>query len=254
MIVVKEEDRLLLFDQHLHALASGVIGKNWGEASLPLPQQKESVEYAVANHDRGWIPLDQHPVWNEEKGQPFSFMDYPMEEKVKRYQEGVDAVEEKDDYSALLCSMHYCSFFPNSPSDTASKTFLKNESERQARLRAKLDVGITNEAIDYHFQMLQFCDDLSLYCCMNQPGVTKDRELSWFKNGFRQAFPEAPEGLIAHYIQEEKVSISPFPLQQSVTLHIPYRLVMLSTINEIGWEEAWKGAPSHIRTVSLVPA
>lgn len=37
---------------------------------------------------------------------------------------------------------------------------------------------------DKHYRLLKFCDELSLYVCMNKPGVKKKDEIDLFKDGF----------------------------------------------------------------------
>nr|WP_253735858.1 DUF3891 family protein [Paenibacillus sp. FJAT-26967] len=33
--------------------------------------------------------------------------------------------------------------------------------------------------IEQHFKLLKLCDELSLYVCLNEPGVSKDEEHPW---------------------------------------------------------------------------
>ncbi|WP_156430913.1 DUF3891 family protein [Paenibacillus sp. FJAT-26967] len=49
---------------------------------------------------------------------------------------------------------------------------------RQQRLKAKLNQP-GESMIEQHFKLLKLCDELSLYVCLNEPGVSKDEEHPW---------------------------------------------------------------------------
>ncbi|KGP71425.1 DUF3891 family protein [Pontibacillus yanchengensis] len=253
MIVLKHRNELVLFEQHYHGLASGVMAHKWKDKNFLAPHLREEVEYAVSFHDRGWMPLDQKPLWDQANHQPYSFYNYPMREKMERYHEGVDEVEKKSFYGALLCSMHYCSFFDEKSDDEDSEVFLTKEHTRQEKLKKILGGKVTENSIGFHFTLLQFCDDLSLYCCMNEPGSSKEEEVSWFKNGFRQQFPEAPNGIMPRFENKECVSLDPFPFTEPFELMIPYKTVRMEKVEAIGLEDARREAPLQQRKVKIVP-
>ncbi|KGX85654.1 DUF3891 family protein [Pontibacillus litoralis] len=253
MIVMADDQQILVFEQHHHALASGVMAKMWN-GTFPNEALRQHVEYAIAYHDRGWIPLDQTPIWNAEQQQPYSFMDYPMKEKLQRYDEGITDVERQSLYAGYLCSLHFCSFFPKESKDKNIAAFLYRENERQRLLWDKLYGSITEEEVEVHFPLLQFCDDLSLYCCMNVPGVSKEEELSWFRGGFRQVFPSFPNGMIARWDNEQTVSVDPFPFRAPFRIDFPYKRVSRRLINTNGWERAFELGEYSRRLVSFVPS
>lgn len=251
MIVLKTGQDLLLFEQHHHALVSGVMAKHWRSDSFIGGHLREQVEYAVAQHDKAWIPLDQQPLWNEEKQQPYSFVDFPMQEKMLRYQEGVHEVEKKSLYAGLLCSLHYRSFFPELSDDKGIQTFINEEELRQERLINELDGYIEEKEKNFHFDLLQFCDNLSLYCCMNEPGASKARELSWFKDGFPQQFEFAPEGIIANWNGLNNVELNPFPFENSFQVDIPFRQINQGSIKDKGIQQTWNESVLQSRSVTF---
>ncbi|WP_345241477.1 DUF3891 family protein [Pontibacillus salipaludis] len=250
MIVVSEPNHILLFQQHHHALVSGIMANNWKETGFVGEELRGDVEYAVAFHDRAWIPLDQKPRWSDHKKQPYSFIDFPEEDKVAAYRRGVDEVEEYSSYGAVLCSMHYASFYSKADIlSEAVREFLHNEEMRRERLISLLSKETAN--LKEHLDLLQFCDDLSLYCCMNSPGVKKENELSWFRDRFPQTFSIAPAGLEAEWRDEKYIAVKPFPFKGPFTVSIPYKRVSDSISADL-WEDAYKSAECHLRTITFI--
>lgn len=83
---------------------------------------------------------------------------------------------------------------------------------------------------DKHYRLLKFCDELSLYVCMNKPGVKKKDEIDLFKDGFEgtEMFNSEEEKLIqAEWVDEETIRITPFPFQTEFYTYVKYK-----TINE----------------------
>ncbi|MFD1019349.1 DUF3891 family protein [Thalassobacillus hwangdonensis] len=249
MIVNQAGDHFIMINQHDHARVSGEIVMNWKQDFLLRSKLREEADWAIGEHDRAWIQLDKKPLWNEEKERPYSFIDYPLEPKLDAYRQGLDEISETSAYAAILCSLHYSSFFPEGAKEPAIQTFLNDERNRREQLKNEMDMDIPSYLYDLHFKRLQFCDDLSLYVCMQEPGVSKANELSWFKDGFRQSFEFAPNGMIAHWEDEKTVSIDPFPLEKPFEIQIPYRKVTKQAIDEHGLQQAWDGAAVDYRKV-----
>ncbi|MCD5325585.1 MULTISPECIES: DUF3891 family protein [Pontibacillus] len=250
MIVVKNDDSIMMFNQHHHALVSGVMARKWNKEYKTKGGYEDEVEYAIMNHDRAWVPLDQKPRWNTEQHLPYSFIDYPEEEKVAAYQEGVNEIEKTSSYAALLCSLHYASFYHND--DTTSKSvkqFLHNESRRREAILSSLPVEPVR--LYDHLDLLQFCDNLSLYCCMNSPGVKKENELSWFRSGFPQKFSFAPEGVEAEWVDSTQIRIRPFPFEDAFTLSIPFKCISPSVSGD-QLLKAYHSADWQERTVTFI--
>lgn len=211
--------------QHDHAYISGEVAKHWLE-----PVQSE-VYVAVLEHDRAWIPLDQIIKYDADRGLPHDFISYPLENKLTAYTRGLDEVQEKSLYAALLCSKHYCSFFSGSITEkTEVQEFLEQEQKRQQEICESVEINAKQLAED--FKLLQFCDDLSLYVCMNNPGITKSEEVSWFKNGFPQSFSFAPNGIQAKWVDDKQVSLDPFPFVEPLTISFSVYSLPMSLLEE----------------------
>lgn len=212
MIVREENGRYILIEQHEHALASGQFARYWADKPSPL----EPTLYAIANHDLGWRELDREMLWNEETRKPYSFVDYPIEPKLQGYRRGLDAVQEKSPYAALLCSMHYSSFVQRSTGQ-AEVRFREEESRRQEKVRADLSREEL-ENVEYNFRLLQLCDDFSLFVCLNEPG---HNDHPWYRDGFRFLGKK----LTPIWEDRHTLRIEPDPFSGSFRLSIPYRLM-----------------------------
>ncbi len=212
MIVREERDHYVLIEQHEHALASGQFARHWARELTPL----KPTLYAIANHDLGWQELDREVLWNEETGKPYSFVDYPIEPKLQGYRRGLDAVQEKSPYAALLCSMHYSSFVQNSTGQ-AEVRFREEESRRQEKIREGLSRKEL-ENVEYNFRLLQLCDDFSLFVCLNEPG---HNDYPWYRKGFRFLGKK----LTPIWEDRHTLRIEPGSFSEPFRLSIPYRLV-----------------------------
>ncbi|MFZ0369728.1 MAG: DUF3891 family protein [Halobacillus sp.] len=254
MIVNEQEHHFLMIEQHEHAKISGQIVRNWKKDFLLRSKLREEADWAVSQHDRAWIPLDKDPIWNEEKNRPYSFIDYPLTEKLEAYQRGIEEAADQSLYAGMLCSMHYQSFFSEDSEDPEIRSFLEDEKDRQKNLYQAMKRDIPKDIYQLHFQRLQFCDDLSLYICMQESGISKDEEVSWFKNGFRQSFDFAPGGIMPHWVDEKQVSLRPFPLEYSFEVQIPYRMVSKEDIEKKGLKEAYHQTEINHRVVVFVPS
>ncbi|MBB6454385.1 hypothetical protein HNQ94_002867 [Salirhabdus euzebyi] len=246
MIVVEKNDYYLLFKQHDHGEVSGQIAKRVKEKWFKGKEVRKDVEFAIQHHDYAWIDLDNQVKWNEEKNRPYSFIDYPLQDKLFAYSKGINTVQQHSYYAALLCSMHYASFFREPMTDSKIKSFISQEMKRQEMLREKIQ---PNEAFDFHFRLLQFCDDLSLYICLNDPGIKKDDEFPWFKEGFSQSFSFAKEGMCAEWQDEESIGIEPFPFEDYVEISLPFYKLGKDGVHDIILNDL----PHDQRNVKIYP-
>ena len=212
MIVRERPDSYVLIKQHDHGLISGEFARRWAEKPQPL----EPTLYAIANHDVGWQALDISVRWNEESGKPYSFADYPTAPKLRTYKESLDLLETKNPYAACLCSMHYASFMGGSE-DEMEVRFRESETGRQHEIKT----AMTREELDNlerNFHLLQLCDDLSLFVCLNEPGRNAH---PWYRNGFRF------EGSKLEPVWEDHhtLRLTPNPFSEPFVLGVPYMLI-----------------------------
>jgi hypothetical protein len=256
MIVRETSESFILITQHDHATVSGQLAELWAEDFFWKQAYVPETLLAIYQHDRGWIPLDAVPAWDAQQQKVFSFIGYPPTEKLNQYTQGIDEVEAMNPYAAILCSRHYCSFMNGS--NVVEKDFIEQEFKRQARLKQAVHVnGTEKEALlSYHFRLLQLFDDLSLYLCMNHPGVSKKDEFPFFRNGFKNSEKFAFTGgkkIEAFWKDVHTIAVLPFPLSQACTVSLPYKELSKIHINEHGLGKAYQEASLQTYEFAIEP-
>ncbi|GAA0467464.1 DUF3891 family protein [Alkalibacillus silvisoli] len=252
MIVTSFYDHFKMMAQHDHALVSGELASQWSSSIFEGTVYRNEVEYAVSQHDCAWIPLDREPLWNKEKGQPHSFIDFPLQPKVEHYEQGINQVEDHSEYAALLCSLHYTSFFDRNSLDPTISNFISREMSRQNQIKKILKAQVPEKYIDFHFHLLQFCDDLSLYMFLNEPGTSKEEETPMFKEGFRQRFNGITGEIKAKWLDEQSVAVTPNPFANPFKVEIAYKQVSKIDIKQRGLQQAYDLSPFKLREVFIV--
>ncbi|WP_079508655.1 DUF3891 family protein [Mesobacillus jeotgali] len=251
MIIHEREKDFVMIAQHDHARVSEEAAENWQEDYFLGMDKKESVLLAVREHDRCWIEPDKEPLWNELTQQPYSFMDYPGGSKLAFYKQGIDDVVQMDPYAGLLCSLHYASFLENATS-TIGKNFFNEEKQRQQELIKQLRIGY-DRSLSFHLTLLKFCDNLSLYICLNEPGTPKGQEHYFYRKGSQQKFFFADETLIdAKWLNQQTVSLSISPFKKELKVQLPYKAVKKEQIKRTGLSAAYNESPLLLREVTFV--
>jgi hypothetical protein len=231
--------------QHDHAQLSGVIAGHFRHSLFGDGARVQDMLYAVSEHDRSWIRLDDTPIWNDAASAPFSFMDYPLLPKIALYKIGLDEIETANEYAALLCSLHYASFrsFKQGVNRYCAD-FYNTELARQERLKNKLN-PVASDEVEKHFAILQLCDDISLYICLNRPGASKEEEHSWYRDGFANSERmdrKAGQPVVARWLDVGTIALTPSPLQTKFTATLSCKSVSKSVIRQIGIATAYKQA------------
>ncbi|MBP3950145.1 DUF3891 family protein [Bacillus suaedae] len=252
MIVYEREEEWVMIPQHHHGKLSGDICKHWNTAYMKGMKQWDEVIYAVTEHDRAWIDLDETPFWNDADHRPYSFIDFPLVPKLTFYKKGIDEVEDHSPYAGLLCSMHYHSFLDGSK-EPAAIDFTIHEQARQANIKKQLPPDHSDsESLQFHYKLIQFCDNLSLYVCMQEPGTPKEEEFPWFKDGFREMFDFANGKKIqSEWLDSETISLSPFPLLSPIELTIDIKRVEKSKVEQLGLAKAYHQTNWQKRSFTL---
>lgn len=251
MIIRETEDSFIIIKQHDHAFLSGETIKHFNRNLLKSDQFFDDALYAAYQHDRSWIGLDDTPIWNDREKIPYTFSDYPLLPKLAFYKIGVDEVEKVNAYASLLCSLHFCSFFSQSENKDCL-LFLAGEARRQMRLKETLP-DLDEELMQQHFHLLQFSDNLSLYLCLNEPGVEKEEEHPWFRNGFThtEVFHPDDQPITAAWLNENQVTLDPYPFEKELHLSMPYKTVSKTLIEQIGVAKAYEKSKNEVRKIQL---
>ncbi|MDT8861222.1 DUF3891 family protein [Alkalihalobacillus sp. MEB130] len=248
MIVREKINSYILVKQHDHAYISGQLAENWNDDIFQKSKNRNDVIYSVYQHDRGWIALDHTPFWNDLSKKPYSFIDFPLVPKLVHYKHGIDEVERENSYAALLCSLHFCALLTSN--DNEYQWFLSHEEDRQKKLKndLKINPGWHQSLLHSHFDLLQFCDHLSLYLCMNKPGQQKSYQ---FKNSALLPFTKDME-LTASWINTEQLSIAPFPFKDDFEIKIKYKEIFKQDVSKIGLVKAYHDADDQEFTFRII--
>ncbi|WP_226675205.1 DUF3891 family protein [Mesobacillus jeotgali] len=251
MIVHEREHEFVMVAQHDHAKVSRDAAECWRDEYFLGIDKKDSVVLAVREHDRCWIEPDEEPLWNKQTQQPYSFMDYPGSPKLAFYTKGIKEIVQMDPYAGLLCSLHYASFLKDATS-TIGKNFWVAEKQRQQKLLKELGIE-KDELLSFHLNLLKFCDNLSLYICLNDPGTPKSQEHYFYREGFPQKFSFANDQTIhAEWLDLQTVSLSVSPFINKLLVRLPYKAVDKELIKEIGLAAAYQDSPVCWREVTFV--
>lgn len=242
MIIQEQNNNFVMIRQHAHAIISEQMTRNLKKELLPDDDWQRSVFYAIKMHDVGWRNFDAEPLWNDEKQSPYSFIDYPNRIKTVLYKHGIDEVAKEDLYAGLLCSKHYVHFLGSESSPEATQ-FVENEKNRQQSIQDKL--GVDDELVTFHFDLLRFADNLSLFLCLNKPGAGKEESHYFFKNGIRlprRFEKQFGERLHLEWFDKQTIVSGKSLFQESFTLSIPFKKVAKDIIAEQGVRVSYQEA------------
>ncbi|GAB3286883.1 DUF3891 family protein [Hymenobacter tenuis] len=256
MIVRETPTRFICITQHDHAHVAGVLAAHWQPAYFEDAAHRPEVEFAIYQHDRGWIPLDDAPAWNEQTQTPHSFLTHPTEPRVRHYQQGVTEVAQMVPYAGLLCSLHYTGF-PDLAKSEVGHAFMQQEQARQHQLghQLRLTTPAQQANLDFHLQLLKFCDRLSLYLCLNEPGTDKAHEHPWYREGipFSDYFNFSQGHLLqARWLSTHHVQVQPFPFDEAFYVDLPYRELPKDALTTAGLAACFAAAPVQELRVQLV--
>lgn len=210
MIVREKEGEFILVKQYDHSRLSRVIAAHWRQQPHPL----ESTLLAIGEHDLGWQLLDQSVRINPTTQQPYSFSDLPLKEKLPAYTWGIDQVEKVDPYAGCLCSRHYVSLVKDYE---IARSFVEQERERDMRITARMDDSV-RQRLDENLELLQTCDRISLFLCLNEPGENTSPR---YRDGIRAG----QEVLQPVWLDRLTLRFDPNPFRSSFRVRIPYTRV-----------------------------
>lgn len=251
MIIRESKEAFIFITQHDHANVAGEFFINLKKDFVPMDFY-ESLKFAVYQHDRSWIIPDSEPIWDNLNKRPHDFITYPENLKYHFYRIGIEQTDQVNSYAALLCSLHYASFLVNTNTE-AGKSFYNKELQRQKHLMQRLN--ITNDTfLNYQLKILKFCDDLSLYVCLNKPGAEKKEEHPFFKDGFPNSafFNDGGEkNIVASYADESGVKFNCSPFDKKFDLKITFKNVSKVAIKSQGLSKAFASQPWAFNAVKI---
>lgn len=249
MIVRERAKEYVMIDQHHHAEISGQLMRCWKKDLLKTQAALKSVLFAIYQHDCGWKLADKEPLWDDGKLSPYSFTNFPIPLKTLIYQYGIDEVAKEDPYSGLLCSEHYTRFMLHDETDEA-KTFVQREKERQEQLIESLP-RFDPALFEFHYGLLQLFDNLSLFMCLNEPGMN---EHPFFRNGI----PLSPalnqkRKMNVRWTNQKAIQIEDFPFEKAFTVTVKQKIVPKEDIFKKGLNESYKKAHLDRFSIQIIP-
>ncbi|WP_156291573.1 DUF3891 family protein [Oceanobacillus salinisoli] len=254
MIVREHDGHFVMIEQNNHAIISGELMANWKDSLFLGKAHRKSVNYAIKMHDYGWKYFDKQPLWNDQTNKPYTFSDFPISPKTIVYTHGINEIEKNDIYAALLCSEHFSRFIAQESSSHASR-FIEEEKERRQRLIASLG-ELNKRLFNFHYDLLKLGDSLSLYLCLNEPGVTKEDVHFFFRNGID--LPSDIDQLSKQVLEpewkdEHTIVLSPFPFESSVTVRIKQKVVSKTVIRKHGLVHSYENTPYEELELEIIP-
>lgn len=238
MIIRETETHFTMITQNDHAHFAADMAVYLKPSLYLNSEYDRDVLLAIREHDRCWIKLDAMPIWNDRTHAPFGFDDYPLQPKLMFYRFGIDEIHEMSPYASYLSSVHFASFAPIRESDLPEcKEFVDYEKKRQAAIQNQIKMP-EQDVTRRHSQLLKCCDDLSLYVCLNGPGVSKESEHPWFRNGFDVTLV-SQERMIAHWVNEQVVQVAAFPFVSEFTVSLKLKHVSKDDVRHSGIDRAY---------------
>lgn len=244
MIIRKHKDTLIMIEQNHHAQISKEIISHWKDVFFKDDPYINSVLYAVKMHDYGWDLFDKQPFWNDQTKSPYSFIDFPVLPKITLYTEGVNKIELNDPYAAALCSAHYINFMKRHPTPEVD-IYLEKENKRTRCILASYP-SITKDTFNNHLEILKFADNISLYVCLNEPGVSKSAEHYFFKEGIPispQINPENLSKIEASWVNRETISLKGLPEVPAFSILVKQKKLLKQKIEDTGLIKAYQATP-----------
>lgn len=231
MIRREEGDTTWVIHQAAHAYIAGQIALHWvGIDGMTLDPRDELIA-ATFTHDAGWSAAERALRINA-AGKPRTFTEMDLDEHFTIWEDSIRAAYIQNRYAGLLTSMH-CAvlyqqrlrFVADTPADRARiEAFLAQRRAWQDALIAALRghpryaLAVDPDRLAHNLRLLQVWDYLSLVLCMSpiHEQTLEDVPLS---DSLRGVLDIAGDG-------ERGMTLTPFPLDQPLTLWIDARQVI----------------------------
>lgn len=245
MICRERKEDWVMIRQHDHGVLAGQFAKAFNSISFRSSKRWEEAIFAVTEHDRGWIDLDDMPFWNDAQKAPYTFIDLPLATKLAFYRRGLDEIESTSLYAALICSLHFENLLNQADLEHPTLTkYMQHEQKRRDHIQLLLGGTelVVEAELTYDLHVLKFCDDLSLYLCLNEPGIAKEHEHPWFRDGFavsNQFDCTHGEMIQGFWKDQSTVELTNFPFDSAFLIKLPCRYVFKTDIQKMGIVEAF---------------
>lgn len=226
MIVRDQGESWQVVAQPDHGDVCGEIARAWGNDAFEAPRARGSLATAARRHDDGWAIWEREPDVDHRNGdgRPLNVFDIGIGVHLAFFRAMVEAVSDEDRYAGVLASMHAAGLYTNrydtDPSlkmtfeDTRREQVDRFVEERNAAhdaVAAELGVPDDQRWVDY--KLLQVCDRLCLYFCLNDLVGGTEADLGPAPTGY--GGDDAT--LRIRPVDAWKISIDPYPFAEPVT-------------------------------------
>jgi len=265
MIRAETDTDWLLVTHPDHAHLAGEFADAWGNAQFARPEPYDLIRHAVYHHDDGWLARDAAPSLTP-AGKPEAFtsalvgaysafeeIDLPSYLQV-RARATAEAAQDHPG-AAVLISMHTVNLLTEQadlesirPEHRAAHAdFIAEQRAFQQHSMARL--GLDPAAMQYGFEFLQGCDNLSLIACSGYATPRALRQRHPDQSGVRRE-------LIATPVAPATWSIAPWPFRTAdLTFTVPRRSVPKAACTDLAaFRAAFAEASVESVTIRLRPA
>ena len=234
MIVHPTNNGWEIIHQQAHGLLAFQIASHW----QPDKRPKFWVETltALVEHDDGQDPFEGRNHLSE-AGAPLQFEPYSVDQCHRM----IDIALKKSRWNALMVSHHASFLYEVKRGDDAElDKFLDQQKENQKKWQKAY--GATQKDIKYAYDLMQWCDALSLILCLEKlPSEERLLEIS-----------KGPDGA-SNFIQKRKADkslcVTPWPFEvDKFSVHVEvYPVNQLSFTDDTELYNAINDAPVEIR-------
>ena len=251
LVQVRKDQSCWCITQHDHARLSGFLAHHWGGLGDEPCSLSWGLVQAITLHDLPWLQEDLTPRYNPDTKLPYSFVDFPWEDRVNLYDQGLHELSLMDPEVALLVSLHYASF----KGTLKMHDFQEQEHNRRQTLRAQLspDSDDQDESLQSDLAYLQMFDMLSLVLCLKGPLAEESHWPRWLLPD--NSFP-SPTGRAIHiqWLDENHITCDPFPWREPLCFSMPFRrLEGTSFADESTLLDAWNQADCSFSLLTISP-
>jgi hypothetical protein len=153
----------IIFQRH-HALLAARLLSHLQSALIPDSVDHTAMLTAIAEHDDGQRDWQEGAFINDD-GEPMDFTQYDYD--LKHARKAVTEASYKSRYITLIISRHITELYSHAPNASDElKNYLSQQKIKQKSMLSMLKLSPAE--FDRHYQLLRWCDELSLALCNNR--------------------------------------------------------------------------------------
>lgn len=107
------------------------------------------------------------------------------------------------------------------------------------------------QTFEEHYTILQLFDNISLYICLNEPGVNKEKEHPFFKKGISVPHKFGLEKLQLFWNSNNEIIINNNLFKQNTRVKILYKHLLKTEITAKGVQRVFDETPYKKRWVTI---